>query len=185
MKLSVKLFARAKDLAGMESVEVDLPEAARVDHSRRNEFDVGMVQQLRIFLLQTDRRRRLAAHDGKSFAGQFGEFADVAFGNVARRGEVAGGDHRHSGRRLSRGDVDANTVVPEHGNERVRQFGVVVIRIFADEIHDRRFGCARLGHPPATAIHRSQKRSPPRWDRNRAVPSAAPCRPRSARCWRG
>ena len=34
MKLSVKLFARAKDLAGMESVEVDLPETARVAELR-------------------------------------------------------------------------------------------------------------------------------------------------------
>lgn len=30
MKLSVKLFARARDLAGSEQVEIDLPDPARV-----------------------------------------------------------------------------------------------------------------------------------------------------------
>ncbi|MBT4867938.1 MAG: MoaD/ThiS family protein [Planctomycetaceae bacterium] len=34
MKLEVKMFARARDLAGAEAVEIDLPEKARVSDLR-------------------------------------------------------------------------------------------------------------------------------------------------------
>ena len=78
----------------------------------------------------------LGRDDRVALADRLGESGNVLGGDVARRLERAGRDHRHAGLHLILADKHGDAVVPHHGHQRFAQLRVEMVGVRVDEVHD-------------------------------------------------
>ena len=110
-----------------------------LDRLRGHDFDVGVIEQHGVLVLQTERGCRFGANDWHALASEFGQFPDVPLGQFAGCIQVPGRDHGHSRDRLSGRHVDGHVVVVQNGHQSRTQFGVVVVGEVINKIDNRPF----------------------------------------------
>ncbi len=118
-----------------------------------DEVSVFVVEQVRVFVLETECGGGLGGEDGVALADDVGQQADVSPRDLVSPFEVAGGDPGHPAGDLSGRDEQADLVMLQDFGEGAADVGVVIIRVMVHEIGDLQATVGgRLGPPPFRGI---------------------------------
>src|SRR5262245_4918910 len=114
---------------------MQVPEVSRpLDHLIGHGLDVRVVQKVQIVLFQHEGGGRLRTNDRDPFACYIGQDAQIVSRDFPSTLYVAVGEGSHAAAALVRRHVDLDTVVVEHRNDGLSDFGIVVVGKDVDEI---------------------------------------------------